>query len=606
MASEQRARLVSVAFGLLTIGLCCQSTLASTDTLLPRFLSFVTSTSVESGALLAGAGLPASGPASGPAAVSAGVPAGGPVAGHSAGVAPLWVVVVFVLALVFGAAVGFFVANTVAGQGIKRARAEADEIRSRAASEGKNDAEKLRLEAERAAMARKEKTESELESGRAELRETERRLEKRDDLLHRKEEKIASLEQSIDDRKAHLEKVQAEAEAERSELGKLRERHETELSRVADMSPAEARDELINRVEEKARLDVAKTTRKIVDEAEEQAKEQAREITLMAIQRFATEHTSESTVRTVPIPSDDMKGRIIGREGRNIRAIEKVTGVDIIVDDTPGVIVVSSFDKVRQAVAVESLGRLIADGRMHPTRIEEVVEKVRSEINEKVIKAGKDAALETNLGGLNGKVIEAMGKLHYRTSYGQNVLRHSIEVAYFSQIIADQLGLDGKLARRCGFLHDIGKAMDHEMEGGHPKIGMDFAKQHGEKSEAVLNAIGGHHGDIPSTTFYTPIVMAADAVSSARPGARRESMERYIQRLNELQDIATSFTGVTEAYAIQAGREVRVMVDADTVGDDEAYLIAHEIAKRVSDEMTFPGEIRVTVLRETRAIELAR
>jgi ribonuclease Y len=300
-----------------------------------------------------------------------------------------------------------------------------------------------------------------------------------------------------------------------------------------------------------------------------------------------------------------MKGRIIGREGRNIRAIEKATGVDIIVDDTPGVIVVSCFDKIRQAIAVESLERLIADGRMHPSRIEEVVEKVRSEIGEKVNKAGKDAVLEVNLRGLHPKMVEAMGKMHYRTSYGQNVLRHSVEVAFLCQIIADQLGLDGTLARRCGFLHDIGKAMDHEMEGGHPKIGMDFAKQFGEK-EAVLNAIGGHHADIPSTTFYTPIVMAADAISSARPGARRESMEKYVQRLQELQDIATSFKGVTEAYAIQAGREVRVMIDAAKVGDDEAFLIAHQIAKRVSEEMTFPGEIRVTVLRETRAIEYAR
>jgi ribonuclease Y len=275
------------------------------------------------------------------------------------------------------------------------------------------------------------------------------------------------------------------------------------------------------------------------------------------------------------------------------------------VDDTPGVIVVSCFDNIRQAVAVESLERLIADGRMHPSRIEEVVEKVRGEINEKVIKAGKDAVLEANLRGIHPKISEAMGKLFYRTSYGQNVLRHSIEVGFISQVIADQLGLDGTLARRCGFLHDIGKAMDHEMEGGHPKIGMDFARQFGEK-EAVLNAIGGHHGDIPSTTFYTPIVMAADAVSSARPGARRESMEKYVQRLTELQDIAMSYRGVNEAYAIQAGREVRVMVDAAKVDDNEAFLIAHQIAKRVSEEMTFPGEIKVTVLRETRAIELAR
>ncbi|MEO0632120.1 MAG: HDIG domain-containing metalloprotein, partial [Planctomycetota bacterium] len=271
----------------------------------------------------------------------------------------------------------------------------------------------------------------------------------------------------------------------------------------------------------------------------------------------------------------------------------------------PGVIVVSCFDKIRQAVAVEALERLIKDGRMHPTRIEEVVEKVQSEIGERVVKAGKEAALEVNLRGLHPKIVEAMGKLHFRSSYGQNVLRHSIEVAFFSQIIADQIGLDGEVARRAGFLHDIGKAMDHEQEGTHPQIGMAFAKQHGEK-EPVLNVIGGHHGDIPATSFYTPVVMAADAISSARPGARRESMERYIQRLNELQDIAKAERGVEEAFAVQAGREVRVMVDAGSTSDEEAHMIAARIAKRVSDEMTFPGEIRVTVLRETRAIEYAR
>ena len=371
------------------------------------------------------------------------------------------------------------------------------------------------------------------------------------------------------------------------------------------MSPDEAKQVVLTRVEEESRHDAAKIARKITEEAELEAKDEAREITINAIQRFATEHTSESTVRSVSIPSDDMKGRIIGREGRNIRAIEKATGVDIIVDDTPGLIVVSCFDKIRQAVAVESLERLIADGRMHPTRIEEVVETVKKEFDERVVKHGKDAVLEANLRGVSPKIVEAMGKLQYRTSFGQNILKHSIEVAYLAQIIADQLGLDARLARRCGFLHDIGKAMDHEMEGGHPKIGMDFARHHGE-NEPVLNAIGGHHADIPATSFYTPIVMAADAVSSARPGARRESMEKYIQRLNELQDTAMSFNGVTEAYAIQAGREVRVMVDASRVGDDEAYLIASKIAKRISNEMTFPGEIRVTVLRETRAIEIAR
>jgi ribonuclease Y len=476
---------------------------------------------------------------------------------------------------------------------------------ARAEGDARTAAQQVELDAERGVLERKEKFDKEIDKARNDIREQERRLAKREDLMDRKEESLAQKESNLSKQANSLASREEGMNKKDAELTATLTQQKEKLYQLANMSPAQAKEELLHRVEEETRLDVAKLTRKITEEAETHAKEKALEITLMAVQRYATEHTSESTVRAVQIPSDDMKGRIIGREGRNIRAIERATGVDIIVDDTPGVIVVSCFDKVRQAVAVESLERLIADGRLHPARIEEVVEKVRTEMDERIIKYGKDAVLETNLRGVHPKVVEAMGKLHFRTSYGQNVLRHSIEVAYLCQIIADQLGLDGTIARRAGFLHDIGKAMDHEMEGGHPKIGMDFAKQYGEK-EPVLNAIGGHHADIPSTSFYTPIVMAADAVSSARPGARRESMEKYIQRLNELQDIALQHAGVNEAYAIQAGREVRVMVDAAKVGDDEAHLIAQKIAKRVSEEMTFPGEIKVTVLRETRAIEYAR
>lgn len=514
-------------------------------------------------------------------------------------------VLAVVIGLVIGAAVGALAIQVISGRSLSRARTEAAQIIERAAADAKTQSETIRLDAERQTLARKEQFEKEIESARNELREVERRLAKREDLIDRKEETLAQRESTLAKQADSLRARDERSQAREAQAEALIEQQTQKLHQIADMTREHAREELLHRVEADCRLDVAKLTRKITEQAEEDAAKSAREITLMAIQRYATEHTSESTVRTVAIPSDDMKGRIIGREGRNIRAFEQAAGVNIIVDDTPGVIVVSCFDKVRQAIAVESLERLIADGRMHPARIEEIIEKVRKEINESIMKYGKEAVVETNLRNVNPKIVEAMGKLHYRTSYGQNVLRHSVEVAYLSQIIAEQLGLDGAIARRCGFLHDIGKAMDHEMEGGHPKIGMDFAKQHGEK-EPVLNVIGGHHGDIPSTTFYTPIIMAADAVSSARPGARRESMERYVQRLTQLQDIALGFKGVTEAYAIQAGREVRVMLDAAKVGDDEAFLIAHQIAKRVSDEMTFPGEIKVTVLRETRAIEVAR
>lgn len=508
--------------------------------------------------------------------------------------------------LVVGALGGVFISRWLSAKSLRAARDEAQDIIARAEADAKTTAEKLRLDAEKDVLQRKEKLDAEIETSRAELRETERRLGKREDVLHDKDEALTKREASLSKRDDKLREREHGIETREKEVEEVIRRQTAKLHELAKVSPDQALEMLLQRVAEENRHEIAKVVRQVVEDAEDEAKNKATEITLMAIQRIATEVTSESTVRAVTIPSDDMKGRIIGREGRNIRAIERATGVDIIVDDTPGVIVVSCFDKVRQAVAVESLEKLIADGRMHPTRIEEVVEKTRDEINERITKHGKEAALEVNIRGMHPKILDAMGRLHYRTSYGQNVLRHSVEVAFLSQLMAEQLGLDGRLARRCGFLHDIGKAMDHEMEGGHPKIGMEFARQHGERDEAVLNAIGGHHADMPATTFYTPIVMAADAVSSARPGARRESMEKYIQRLNELQDIALSFKGVNEAYAIQAGREVRVMIDADRVSDDEAFLIAHDIAKRVADEMTFPGEIKVTVLRETRAIEYAR
>ncbi len=509
------------------------------------------------------------------------------------------------IGLTVGALLGVFSVRLLIGKTLSGAKAEAERVVSQARSEGEAEAARARVEAEKGTLAQRAAFEQEADRKRASIREDEQRLKKREDLLDRKLESLATKEESLE---KGLEGIKAKEVRLAEKEGKLDDairRQQDELLRIADMTRDEAKAELLIKIEEDARHEAAKLSRKITEDALSEAKEKSREITLQAIQRYAAEHTSESTVRSVEIPSDDMKGRIIGREGRNIRAIEKATGVDILVDDTPGVISVSCFDKVRQAIAVESLQKLIADGRVHPTRIEEVVEQVKREMQERIDKIGRDAVMEANVRSIHAKVREAMGRLHFRSSYGQNVLTHSLEVAYLSQIIADQLGLDGALARRCGFLHDIGKAMDHEMEGGHPKIGMDFARQYGEK-EPVLNAIGGHHADIPATSFYTPIVMAADAISGARPGARRESLERYIQRLEALQDIALEQKGVTEAYAIQAGREVRVMVDAAKITDDEAWLVAKRIADKVSEEMTFPGEIKVTVLRETRAIEVAR
>jgi ribonuclease Y len=342
-----------------------------------------------------------------------------------------------------------------------------------------------------------------------------------------------------------------------------------------------------------------------VEEAEETADVKCREVLSTAIQRYAAEQTCEVTVSTVEIPNDDMKGRIIGREGRNIRAFEKATGVDVIVDDTPGMVVVSGFNPVRREVARLSMERLIQDGRIHPSRIEELVAQTKNEVNQKVLQLGKDATVEANVRGLSPKILSLLGALNYRTSYGQNVLRHSVEVAFLAQVMADELGLDGSIARRAGLLHDIGKAIDHDVEGNHPTIGVNFLKRFNESS-IVLNAVAGHHGDVPPDNPYTPLVAAADAISASRPGARRETLERYIKRLEKLEEIATSFKGIETAYAIQAGREIRVIADANQIDDESAMKIARDIAKKVEDEMTYPGEIQITLLREVRCIEYAK
>ncbi|HCA38599.1 MAG: ribonuclease Y [Phycisphaerales bacterium] len=508
--------------------------------------------------------------------------------------------------ILVGGVAGAVALKVIAGSVIRAARQEAETLRSAAHSDAESTRQKAELDAERAAKDRKAEVDREAAEARAEIKTAQDRISKREDTLDEKLDRFASRESAMDKRQSKVQKREDEIVAQ-AEAVAVRDADITaRLSEVADLSQEDAKVQLLERVGHESEEEAAAVKRGIIEAAESDAKRQSREITIMAIQRFAAEHVAESTVRSVKIPSDDLKGRIIGREGRNIRAIERATGADVLVDDTPGVISVSCFDPIRRAIAGESLARLVADGRVHPSRVEEIVANVKSDMEEQISEKGNEAVMEAKMRGLHPKIVEAMGKLHFRTSFGQNVLRHSMEVAYLSQVIADQLGLDGSVARRCGFLHDIGKAMDHEMEGGHPAIGMEFAKRFGETREEVLNAIGGHHGDIPSTSPYTPIVMAADAVSGARPGARRESMELYIQRLKQLEDIAYDSGSVREAYAIQAGREVRVIVDSGRVNDDEAFIIADKIARKVEDEMTFPGEIKVTVLRETRAEATAR
>jgi ribonuclease Y len=512
-------------------------------------------------------------------------------------------------AVVGGIVIGFIAAvayvKSMGGKSIAAAKTEAQGLLDSA----RRDAETLKKQIEldfRAEMATKrEEFEKEIAAARNEVKEDERRVAKREDNLDRKLDVLVTKEKQLEALEQGIQKREQQIAGKQEELEKVLGEQRDALLKVANMSEQDAREMLLKRIETECQHEAGKIIQRETAKAEEEAKEKSMKITLQAIQRFAADHTSVSTTSAVDIPSDDMKGRVIGREGRNIRAFEKATGVDVIVDDTPGVVVVSCFDPVRRAVAAESLQRLIEDGRIHPTRIEEIVEQVRKEMDERIIKFGKEACIEANIQGLHPKLSELMGRLYYRTSYGQNILRHSIEVAFLCQVIADELGLDGNVARRAGFLHDIGKALDHEQEGGHPAIGMEAARKFGEK-EAVLNAIGGHHGDIESTTPYTPIVMAADAISGARPGARRETLERYVKRLEQLEGIATSFEGVREAYAIQAGREVRVIVDAQRIDDAVSAKLARDIANRVESEMTYPGEVRVTVLRETRAVEYAR
>ncbi|MCH2146661.1 MAG: ribonuclease Y [Phycisphaerales bacterium] len=504
-------------------------------------------------------------------------------------------------ALLVGVAIGWFAIRSISGGTIRLAKRDAQQIMEKAESESEAIKQKIELDAEREAGKRRKELEAEVSEAHAEIKKDTARIAKREDSLDQMLEKLNERSDKLDSIRQDIDKQHEAIEHEKEALLGLRSDLTQRLESVSGMSAEEAKAVILEEVRQDAEHDANELVQEIIEKATEEAKGRSREITLQAIQRFASDHVSETTVRAVRLPSDDMKGRIIGREGRNIRALEQATGADILIDDTPGIISVSCFDPIRRAVAGKALEKLVADGRVHPSRIEEVVENIRTEINEQILKAGNDAVIEANIRGLHPKIIEAVGKMHYRTSYGQNVLRHSIEVAFLCQIIADQLGLDGELARRCGFLHDIGKAMDHEVEGTHPHIGMEFCKRYGEKAEAVLNAIAGHHGDIPSTTPYTPIVMAADAVSSARPGARRESMEMYVKRLEQLESIATEQQGVTESHAIQAGREVRVIVDAKSVSDSEAFAISKTIATRIEEEMTFPGEIKVTVLREVRA-----
>ncbi|MBR6594053.1 MAG: ribonuclease Y [Clostridia bacterium] len=510
----------------------------------------------------------------------------------------LWIVIAAVAGLALGIAIGFFIRKIIAEKTIKSAEIEA----SRIVEEAKKGAETVRKEAvvEARDEAHKIKNEAEREARerRKEISRTENRLSQKEDTLDKralnmdkKEEQLAAKLKENSELTAQIEKIKDE----QAEL----------LQKISGMTAEDARQMLLDRVETEARHEMAMRLADIEAEYKEKADDMARDIVTLAIQRCASDSVSEATVSVVDLPNDEMKGRIIGREGRNIRAIETLTGVDLIIDDTPEAITVSTFDPVRREIARLSLEKLVSDGRIHPSRIEEMVEKSRKEVEAVIKREGEQATFETGIHGINPELVKILGRLKYRTSYGQNVLKHSIEVAHISGMIASELGIDPVLAKRAGLLHDIGKAMNHEVDGSHVQIGVDLAKKYKESKE-VIHAIEAHHGDVEAKTFIAVIVQAADAISAARPGARRENLENYIKRLQKLEEIATSFTGIDKAFAIQAGREIRIMVKPEEVSDDDMALIARDIAQKIENELEYPGQIKINMVRETRVHDYAK
>ncbi|HXC17423.1 MAG TPA: ribonuclease Y, partial [Holophagaceae bacterium] len=487
---------------------------------------------------------------------------------------------------------------------MEEAKAEAAQLREqgqRAAEALKKEAE---LQAKEQALAARQKAEAELKERMALVEKQEQKLQTREESLDKKTQQVEEKQKDLDGlsekRKAELEKL----EVRQAEAKALVESQAAKLEEIANLTREDARKELISSLEHQAKMDASKTVRRIEDEANEEAQKRARWAIGAAIQRLASDTVCESAVSSVQLPSDDLKGRIIGREGRNIRALEKATGCDLIVDETPETIVVSSFDPIRREVARQSIQRLLADGRIHPARIEEVVEKVKVDLDQHLKEIGEAACVELGFPDVNPKLQKLVGRLNYRHSYGQNVLEHTKEVARVAEYMAVELGADVNVARRAGLFHDIGKAIDREVEGTHIELGMELMRRFGEKEE-VIHAMSCHHGDFEPRTVEAMLITAADAISAARPGARREMMETYVKRLEKLEEIANSYDGVQKSYALQAGREIRIMVDAGQVNDDRAYWLAKDVSRRIEGEMQYPGQIKVTVMRETRAVEFA-
>ena len=514
------------------------------------------------------------------------------------GLAIALIVGAFVLSGIVFFVVGMLYRKKVAEKEIGGAEEEARRILNEAIKSAESKKREMLLEAKEEIHKSRTEYEREVKERRADLQKQERRLQQKEESF---DKKLDAHEKKEEELSRRLNKVAATQE----EVEELKKSQLETLERISGLTQEEAKKYLLDNIETEVRHESAMKIKEIETQLKDQADQMAREIISIAIQRCAADHAAETTVSVVPLPNDEMKGRIIGREGRNIRTLETITGVDLIIDDTPEAITVSSFDPVRREIARIALEKLIADGRIHPTRIEDMVEKARREVEQTIKQEGERATFETGIHGLHPELVKLLGRQKYRTSYGQNVLNHSIEVAHIAGLLASELGVDVTLAKRAGLLHDLGKSVDHEMEGSHVQLGVELARKYKE-SPAVIHAIEAHHGDVEPQTVIACLVQAADAISAARPGARRENVENYIRRLEKLEEITGSYPGVEKAYAIQAGREVRIMVKPEEVSEDNMILLARELAKKIESELEYPGQIKVNVIRETKAVEYAK
>ncbi len=488
---------------------------------------------------------------------------------------------------------------------IAESRLESQSIVDKARRDAEEILRKAELDAREQVLRTKAEFDEKTRVTREELQRLEERIVKREENLEKKNDLLASREGELSRKEREAVRREAESAERHREASKLVEEQRRKLEQVAGMTPEDARKQVIERITDDARRAAAREVKAVEDGAREEGEKRAKRIVSIAVQRYAGEHVAERAITSVHLPNDDMKGRIIGREGRNIRAIEAATGMELVVDDTPETVVISGFDPIRREVARLALERLVADGRIHPTRIEEIVAKAREDVDRAIKEAGEQAVVELGIGRIHPELVRLVGMLKYRYSYAQNVMQHSMEVAYLTGLMAAELGVPVRLARRAGLLHDIGKAVSHEIEGSHATVGADFARKHGE-DPVVINAIGSHHEDEQAESILAHLVAGADAISGARPGARREMLETYVKRLEDLERVCASFPGVSGSYAIQAGREVRVLVSADKVGDADASLLSHDIARKIESTLTYPGQIKVTVIRETRAVAYAK